>query len=117
MSRFVKGYTCAVTAAISLGVGLNLGIKKASFLSQASRSLLLRFTPLPAVCTASTLNVILMRIHELDEGIDVMDKSGNIVGNSKLAAKSALKEMAITRCVLPIPLLLLPSLAMSYIEK
>lgn len=117
MKRFVKGYSCAVTAAISLGVGLNLGIKNASFFSKTMKSMLLRFTPLPAVMTASTLNVVLMRIHELEEGIDVIDKQGNVIGNSKLAAKYALKEMAITRAVLPIPLLLFPSLAMSYIEK
>jgi len=117
ISKFVKGYTCAVTAAITLGVGLNMGIKKAKMFTPSMKSLLLRFTPLPAVMTASTLNVILMRIHELDEGIDVLDKQGQVVGNSKLAAKSALKEMAITRAILPIPLLLFPSAAMSAIEK
>ena len=49
------------------------------------------------MATASTLNVILMRMHELDEGIDVVDKQGNVVGSSKIAAKKALTEMAVTR--------------------
>lgn len=116
-TKFLQGYGSAVTAAISLGVGLNLGIKKASFFSPAMKSMLLRYTPLPAVMCASTLNVILMRIHEIDEGIDVVNKAGQIVGASKLAAKSALKEMAITRATLPIPLLLFPAISMSYLEK
>ncbi len=47
--------------------------------------------PVPAVVTASTLNVLLMRLHELDEGIDVIDQSGNVLGTSKIAAKNALK--------------------------
>jgi hypothetical protein len=81
------------------------------------KSILLRYTPLPAVMTASTLNVVLMRIHELDEGINVVDKDGQVVGSSKLAAKFALKEMAITRATLPIPLLLFPAVTMAYLEK
>jgi tricarboxylate carrier len=117
ISRFLKGYTSAVTAAISLSVGLTIGIKKASFFTPSVRSRLLRFVPLPAVMTASTLNVVLMRIHELDEGIDVMDKTGRVVGNSKLAAKNALQDMAVTRMVLPVPLLLFPSISMGFIEK
>lgn len=117
MSRFYKGYASAVTAAISLGAGLTLGVKKASFFSPATRSLLLRFVPLPSVMAASTLNVVLMRIHELDEGIDVIDKNGTNIGNSKLAAKAALKDMAVTRMLLPLPLLLFPAIAMSYIDK
>ena len=36
--------------------------------------------------TASTLNVVLMRLNELDVGIEVLDKNGKKVGTSKLAA-------------------------------
>ena len=58
-----------------------------------------------------------MRLHELDEGISVVDKSGNYVGTSKLAAKKALKEMAVTRALLPVPLLTIPPIVMSLLEK
>ncbi len=37
--------------------------------------------------TASVLNVILMRNHELSEGIEVTTKDGESLGNSKAAAK------------------------------
>lgn len=39
------------------------------------------------LATASVLNVILMRKHEAAQGIDVLDKSGKIVGTSRKAAK------------------------------
>ena len=86
-----------MTAAISISVTLNLLLRKVNNLSPAVKNLVQRFVPLPAVATASTLNVILMRMHELDEGIDVVDKHGNVVGSSKIAAKKALTEMAVTR--------------------
>lgn len=117
MSTFVQGYTGAVTAAITISVGLNLMLRRVNRLSPSVKAFVQRFVPLPAVATASTLNVVLMRRHELNKGIDVVDKSGNVVGTSSLAAKKALKEMAITRALLPIPLLTLPPLVMTMLEK
>ena len=67
--------------------------------------------------TASTLNVVLMRVGELDEGINVLDKDNNTIGTSKLAAKKALQETALTRALLPIPLLTLPNICMSLWER
>ena len=40
-----------------------------------------------ATATASVLNVILMRNHELSEGILVTTQDGEPLGNSKAAAK------------------------------
>lgn len=117
MKTFLQGYTGAVTAAISISVGLSLLLKRANNLSPSLKSMIQRFVPLPAVATASTLNVLLMRRHELDKGIDVLDKSGKVVGSSQLAAKKALKEMAISRALLPVPLLTIPPIIMSMFEK
>lgn len=117
MSTFVQGYTGAVTAAITISVGLSLLLRRANHLRPAVKDLVQRFVPLPAVATASTLNVVLMRRHELEKGIDVVDKGGNVVGTSSLAAKKALKEMAVTRALLPIPLLTIPPLVMTMLEK
>ena len=117
MSTFAQGYTGAVTAAIGISVSLSLLLRRLNRLSPAAKSLIQRFVPLPAVATASTLNVVLMRRHEMDEGIDVVDKEGKVVGTSKLAAKRALTEMAITRALLPIPLLTIPPVVMTFLEK
>jgi sideroflexin-5 len=117
MSTFLTGYGGAVTAAITISVGLNLLLRRANNLKPSVRNMIQRFVPLPAVATASTLNVVLMRMHEIDEGIDVVDKSGQVVGTSKLAAKKALQEMAVTRAALPIPLLTIPPVIMTMLEK
>ncbi|MBN3324516.1 SFXN5 protein, partial [Atractosteus spatula] len=98
-------------------VGLNMLVQRASKFSPATRVLIQRFVPFPAVASANICNVVLMRHTELAEGIDVRDSSGNIVGSSKIAAKCALLETALTRVVLPMPILVLPPLVMAFLEK
>ena len=67
--------------------------------------------------TASTCNVVLMRNSELSEGINVFDQNKKVVGSSKVAAKKALIETAVTRMVLPAPILIIPPVIMTMIEK
>ena len=43
----------------------------------------LSFSP----ASANICNVVLMRYGELEEGIDVLDGDGNLVGSSKIAAR------------------------------
>ena len=46
-----------------------------------------------------------------------MNKKGEVIGTSKIAAKKALTEMAISRAALPIPLLTIPPIIMAMLEK
>ncbi|KAG2466002.1 sideroflexin-5-like isoform X2 [Polypterus senegalus] len=117
VSKFIQGYLGAVTSAVSIAVGLNILIQKANTFSPSTRLLIQRFVPFPAVASANICNVVLMRHSELAEGIDVLDANGNAVGSSKIAAKRALMETALTRVVLPMPILVLPPLIMSFLEK
>ncbi|XP_078259863.1 sideroflexin-5-like [Rhinoraja longicauda] len=117
VSRFLLGYFGAVASAVSLAVGLNVFIKKASRFNPGTRLLIQRFVPFPAVAAANVSNVVLMRHGELEEGISVMDEDGNAIGFSKIAARHALMETALTRVVLPIPILVLPPIIMSFLEK
>lgn len=96
---------------------MSLGLRRAKNLSPNIKNLIQKFVPLPAVATAGAVNVVLMRLHEVDEGISVMDKNGNHVGTSKLAAKKALKEMGVARALLPVPLLVVPPIVLSVLEK
>ncbi|XP_023804582.1 sideroflexin-5-like, partial [Cyanistes caeruleus] len=98
-------------------VGLNVLIQRANKFTPATRLLIQRFVPFPAVASANICNVVLMRHTELEEGIDVLDDNGNIVGSSRVAAKHALLETALTRVVLPMPILVLPPIIMSVLEK
>lgn len=115
--RFVEGYIAAVTAACSIAVGLNTILQRTGSWSPRTKMVAQRFIPFPAVATASTLNAILMRNHELREGIVVVDEMGEEVGTSVVAARRAVKETAITRAILPAPLLLIPPVIMAGLEK
>ncbi|KAH3786577.1 sideroflexin-5-like [Dreissena polymorpha] len=116
-SRFIAGYVGAVTSAISIAVGLSYLIKKASRFSASTKLLIQRFVPYPAVACANICNVLLMRNTELTEGISVMDKDHNVVGSSKIAAKRAVFSTAGTRVVLPAPILIIPPIVMTFLEK
>ncbi|XP_051945056.1 sideroflexin-5-like [Xyrauchen texanus] len=116
-SKFIQGYLGAVTSAVSIAVGLNVLIQKSSKFNPTTRLLIQRFIPFPAVASANICNVALMRHNELSEGIDVLDSKGNVVGSSRIAAKHALIETALTRVALPLPIFVLPPLIMSFLEK
>ncbi|XP_056327460.1 LOW QUALITY PROTEIN: sideroflexin-5a [Danio aesculapii] len=117
ISTFFQGYLGAVSSAVTIAVGLNVLIKRAEHFSPATRILVQRFIPFPAVASANVCNVLLMRHTELSKGISVLDDKGNVVGTSKLAARHALMETSLTRVVLPMPVLLLPPLVMSLLER
>ncbi|XP_023655796.1 sideroflexin-5 [Paramormyrops kingsleyae] len=116
-SKFLQGYIGAVTSAVSIAVGLNMLIERAARFSPATRVMVQRLVPFPAVASANICNVGLMRHTELKEGIDVLDSSGNVVGTSRIAAKHALMETALTRVVLPMPILVFPPIIMAFLEK
>lgn len=117
MSNFVKGYTGAVTAAASISLGLHIVLRRANNMGPLVKSLFQRFAPIPAIITASTLNVLLMRKHELEEGIDVLDKKGQVIGTSQLAAKNALTEMAVSRAALGGSCMLLPAVLIASVDR
>lgn len=116
-SGFILGYLGAVGSAVSIAVGLNIMIRKANKFSPATRHLVQRFVPFPAVASANVCNVVLMRHNELGKGIDVLDADGEVVGSSRIAAQHALLETALTRIALPMPILVLPPFVMSFLEK
>nr|XP_058934869.1 sideroflexin-5 isoform X2 [Kogia breviceps] len=116
-SKFIQGYLGAVISAVSIAVGLNVLVQKANKFTPATRLLVQRFVPFPAVASANICNVVLMRYGELEEGIDVLDGDGNLVGSSKIAARHALLETALTRVALPMPILMLPPAIMSMLER
>eukprot|EP00457_Paulinella_chromatophora_P009022 gb/GEZN01009073.1/.p1 GENE.gb/GEZN01009073.1/~~gb/GEZN01009073.1/.p1 ORF type:complete len:335 (+),score=18.10 gb/GEZN01009073.1/:53-1057(+) len=106
----MKAYTGAVTSSVAIVLGLNHCLKRAEqakispSLLSACRALL----PFSAVAGAGCLNVYLMRRNETTDGITVQDENGNDVGVSVIAGQMAVSQSALTRVVLPIPILILP---------
>lgn len=116
-SKFIQSYIGAVGSALTIAVGISLGIKKTSLLSANAKFLASRFVAYPATSTANIANVYLMRQNELQKGIDVEDEEGNIVGTSKAAAQKAVYETALSRVILPAPILICPPIIMAMLER
>eukprot|EP00123_Amoebidium_parasiticum_P006110 comp17160_c0_seq1/m.15995 comp17160_c0_seq1/g.15995 ORF comp17160_c0_seq1/g.15995 comp17160_c0_seq1/m.15995 type:complete len:333 (-) comp17160_c0_seq1:94-1092(-) len=116
VSKLLEGYAGALISSVSLAVGLQEAVKRSS-LSAATKATASRFIAFPAVASAAVCNITLMRRNELTTGIEVKAEDGTPLGVSQAAAKKALTETAMTRVVLPIPLLLGPPLLMMALEK
>jgi len=117
MERFLVGYVGAITTACGIAVGLSVLLQRATSFKPTTRVIVQKFVPFPAVAAASVSNCVLMRYSELKEGIQVKDPEGNVIGNSKEAAKKALLETAISRALLPIPCFAVPPLVMTLLER
>jgi len=103
----LRGYAAACVVSVGLAVGLNQGLRRCN-VSPRVRSVLQSIVPYTAVASAGVANVGLMRLGELDTGVPIYSPYGEYMGNSKEAAKTAILQTAISRAVLPIPLLALP---------
>ena len=66
--------------------------------------------------SGAVLNVVLMRLNELKQGIDVYDEEEKVVGTSKLAAKKGLEEIAITRAFLGLRIIV-PSIIIAFVDR
>lgn len=110
------GFGAAVATSVGIALSMNEGIKRAP-VSAATRVLLSRFVPYPAIATAGALNMFLMRRSELEHGIEVQAPDGTVLGVSQIAAKEAIEQTMITRIVLPAPLLMGPVFGMMAAEK
>ena len=71
-----------------------------------------------AAAFAGAGNLILMRFKELEEGINIQDESGTVTyGKSKVAGQRAIFETAVSRFILPLPVLFFPALMNFGLEK
>ena len=69
---------------------------------------LMRALPWAAVASAGVANALAMRYKEGLEGITIYDADGAPAGTSVAAGRACLTQVALTRAVLPVPILLLP---------
>lgn len=83
----LKSYSVAVASSI----GVALGVRKllSGYTKNATGARLVFLNTISsffACSTAGYLNAFFMRRTELEKGIDILDKEGNVVGKSKVAA-------------------------------
>lgn len=132
-SVLVKSYLSAVGASCSVALGLNAIVPRLN-VTPSTRNILGRLIPFAAVATAAGLNTYLMRRDEIVKGIDVRpvlseeDKQKLVaegkserdipsLGKSQVAAKRAVYQTAASRVFTASPIMVLPPMALYYIES
>lgn len=107
-----RGYGAAVIVGCSMAFGVRTVFAKQLSKLSGPRLVFANFlVAYLSAAPAGAANAILMRYKELENGIVVQNKKGDVeYGQSKEAGKKAVLETAISRCVLPTPVLLFPAL-------
>lgn len=76
-----------------------------------------RLVPLAAVAAANCVNIPLMRITELQNGIELQTEDGWRVGRSKRAAREAIASVTLSRILMASPSMVLSPIIMNALEK
>jgi tricarboxylate carrier len=116
-SEVLTNFSYAVAVSSALSVGFRTAFEKASFLPESTRNFGKLFVPFLAVAGSNLANVVLMRRGELTHGIQVVDDEGTVRGKSAIAGRSGLMQVAISRVLIPVPVLTLPPIALHFLNK
>uniref|UniRef100_A0A8C5UFS4 Sideroflexin 4 n=2 Tax=Malurus TaxID=55806 RepID=A0A8C5UFS4_9PASS len=76
-----------------------------------------RLLPAPLFGLTSAFNVAMVRSPEFDNGIEVMDRNGKVVGVSKKAGEKAVRETALSRAALFGTTFFLPEVFMYFVQR
>lgn len=109
-STLVQAYVSATGAAVGVGLGLNAMAKYLPTIAS-------RFVPFAAVASANCVNIPLMRQSELQNGVPVTNKDGEVIGNSVTAARRAIVMTVMSRVTMVIPVMVIPPIIMNNLEK
>jgi hypothetical protein len=114
----VISYAAAVTASITIGLGMRRLLTPYSKIFKGPARLFFNFLiNVTAIGCAGVLNVLIMRSKEMKEGITLTDVNGYEIGKSPKIGKEAVIKTALSRIILPFPPLLLPTIAFYLMEK
>ncbi|KAB7506271.1 Sideroflexin-1 [Armadillidium nasatum] len=103
-------YVLATGGALVTALGLNSLVK-------SMPPLMGRLVPFTAVAAANCVNIPLMRMRELKEGVSLIDENGNNVGQSTVAAKKGILSVCISRILMASPGMVIPPLIMNKLER
>uniref|UniRef100_A0A8B9SKP4 Uncharacterized protein n=1 Tax=Anas platyrhynchos TaxID=8839 RepID=A0A8B9SKP4_ANAPL len=76
-----------------------------------------KLLPVPLFGLTSAFTVVAVRSPEFENGIEVMDRNGKVLGVSKKAGEKAVKETALSRGVLFGTAFFLPAVLMHFVER
>lgn len=110
VETLVQSYVGATGGAVITALTLNRLAKRGPPLAG-------RLVPLAAVAAANCINIPLMRITELQNGIELQNESGEKVGHSRKAAREAIASVTVSRILMASPSMVLAPVVMNYIER
>ncbi|XP_003705513.1 sideroflexin-1-3 [Megachile rotundata] len=110
MNTILQSYVMASGGAVATALTLNHALKNAP-------PLVGRLVPLAAVAAANCVNIPLMRISELKNGIELQTEDGKRVGHSKRAARKAIIAVTLSRILMASPSMLLAPIIMNFMDR
>ncbi|KAK0183019.1 hypothetical protein PV327_001097 [Microctonus hyperodae] len=110
IETLAQSYVGAVGGAVVTALSLNR-------LARHAPPLAGRLVPLAAVAAANCVNIPLMRITELKNGIDLHNEEGKKVGASKKAAKEAISSVILSRVLMASPSMITVPVLTNFIER
>lgn len=113
----MKSYSIAVASSIAVALGVRKALSGYTKHMHGSKLIMMNAVSSFFACsTAGYLNAFCMRKTELSKGIDVLDEDGKTYGKSKVCAKKAVFQTALSRYVLAIPIFL-PPMCLYLVER
>ncbi|XP_075468150.1 sideroflexin-4 isoform X2 [Ascaphus truei] len=76
-----------------------------------------RVLPAPLLSLLGAINVGIVRAPEIEHGIEVVDKAGNVVGVSQRAGEKAVRETAMSRAALIGVTALIPAVLQRFLQR
>ncbi|NWU95738.1 SFXN4 protein, partial [Upupa epops] len=107
----------AITYAACIGAFPLYLMNRYSSKSPVMQLVVKKVMPAPILGLMSAFTTVVVRSPEFENGIEVMDRNGQVVGVSRKAGEKAVRETAVSRAVLFGTTLFLPTLLMPFVER
>ena len=110
-----KSYLMACGGAVATAMGMN---KLIALSPSLQAGVMGRWASgFMALAAANYINISMMRSAESENGIVVHSRNGEDLGNSQIAAKSAIRQVIFSRICMAVPATLIPAIIMNKLEK
>lgn len=108
--QLLTSYVMATGGALGTALSLNSLVKNLN-------PLIGRLVPLAAVSAANCINVPMMRMQELKNGVILLDSENNVLGQSKRAAATGITAVVLSRIAMASPGMVLTPILMEFLSK
>ncbi|KFQ76589.1 Sideroflexin-4, partial [Phoenicopterus ruber ruber] len=107
----------AISYAACIGALPLIFMNRYTLKSSLTQLVIKKLLPAPLLGLMSAFTVVVVRSPEFENGIEVMDRNGKVVGVSQKAGEKAVKETALSRAVLFGTAFFLPEVLMHFVER